>query len=77
MKINTKLPLGVVFGDFSPLNRTSSMLILRCFYLVSKVETMIVAPLEMVSPMFVSLPAGWSQVLILGTSNIFTQFACS
>ena len=38
---------------------------------------MIVAPLEMVPPMFIALLAGWSQVLALGASNIFAQYACS
>ena len=33
------------------------MLIPQVFYLVPKVENMIVAPLEMVSPIFIALPA--------------------
>ena len=34
-------------------------------YLVPKVETTIIAPLEMVSPMFIASPTGWSHVLVL------------
>jgi len=40
-------------------------------------ETMIVASLEMVSPMFIALPASWSQVLVVGAGSIFAQCACS
>jgi len=38
---------------------------------------MIVAPLEMVSPMFIDFATVWSQALVLGASNIFAWCACS
>ena len=47
MQINTKLPLGMTFGDFKSSEQD---------LLPPKVETMIVAPLEMVSPMFIAIP---------------------
>jgi len=45
-------------------------------YLIPKVESMIVAPLEMVSPMFITLLAVWSQVIVVGAHSIFAQCAC-
>jgi len=53
------------------------MLIPRVLYLVPRVETMIVALVEMMSPMFIALPAGWRQVLVFGADIIFAQCACS
>jgi len=78
MQINTKLPLGVVFGNFKSSEQDLlTMLIPQVLYLVPRVETMIVAPLEMMSPMFIALPVGWSQVLVQGAGSIFAQCAYS
>ena len=78
MQINTKLPLGVVFGNFKSSEQDLlTMLIPQVLYLVPRVETMIVAPLEMMSPMFIALPVGWSQVLVQGADSIFAQCAYS
>jgi len=78
MQINTKLPVSVAFDDFKSSEQDLlTMLIPQVLYLVPRVETMIVASLEIMSPIFIALLAGWSQVLVLGASSIFAQCACS
>ena len=55
--ITTKLPLGTVFSVLGPPKRTSYHVNSQVLFLVPKVESMIVAPLGMVSPMFICSPS--------------------